>query len=202
LTKGAIRRSERIERLRAQLAYHDYRYYILDSPEISDAEYDELMAQLRALEEQYPEFVTPESPTQQVGAPPAETFSIVQHRIPLLSLSNVFNHEQLVAWYRRTSGFLEGRPFTMVCEHKIDGLAVALTYESGRFSVGATRGDGYRGENVTRNMAQGQGCANNRSTASPVTLRGPGRGLYVQGWLRAPQRGASGPRLAALRESA
>src|SRR3989304_5255620 len=111
---------EHIEQLRAQIAYHNYRYYVLDSPEISDAEYDELMAQLR-------------------------------------SLSNVFNEAELAAWYRRTANLLEGRPFSLVCEHKIDGLAVALTYEDGRFTVGATRGDGYRGENVTRNLQRVKG---------------------------------------------
>ena len=148
---------ERVEQLRAQIAYHNYRYYVLDSPEISDAEYDELMAQLRELEGEHPEFITPDSPTQQVGAPPAETFSVVEHRQPLLSLTNVFDQTELAAWYRRTANLLEGRPFSLVCEHKIDGLAVALTYENGRFTVGATRGDGYRGENVTRNLQRVKG---------------------------------------------
>ncbi len=143
---------QRIEKLREQINYHNYRYYVLDSPEISDAEYDELMRELRELEAKYPQFVTPDSPTQRVGAAPVEAFGVVEHPQPLLSLGNAFDDEDLEAWYRRATDLLGGRNFDFVCELKIDGLAVALTYVNGLFEVGATRGDGYRGENITQNL--------------------------------------------------
>jgi len=143
---------ERIEQLRAEINHHNYRYYVLDSPEISDAEYDELMRELKQLEEQYPQFLTPDSPTQRVGAAPVEAFGVVEHPLPLLSLGNAFSKEELLAWYTRTSKLLEGKQFDFVGEHKIDGLAVALTYVNGQLAIGATRGDGFRGENITQNL--------------------------------------------------
>ena len=143
---------ERIEQLRAEINHHNYRYHVLDSPEISDAEYDELMRELKQLEEQYPQFLTPDSPTQRVGAAPVEAFGVVEHPSPLLSLGNVFSKEELLAWYTRTSKLVEGRQFDFVGEHKIDGLAVALTYVNGQLTIGATRGDGFRGENITQNL--------------------------------------------------
>jgi len=143
---------ERIEQLRAEINHHNYRYYVLDSPEISDDEYDELMRELKQLEEQYPQFLTPDSPTQRVGAAPVEAFGVVEHPLPLLSLGNVFSKEELLAWYTRTSKLLEGKQFDFVGEHKIDGLAVALTYVNGQLTTGATRGDGFRGENITQNL--------------------------------------------------
>ena len=143
---------QRIEKLRAQINYHNYRYYVLDSPEISDAEYDELMRELKQLEEQYPQFLTPDSPTQRVGAAPVEAFGVVEHPLPLLSLGNAFSKDELLAWYTRTSKLVGGEQFNLVCEHKIDGLAVALTYVNGQLATGATRGDGFRGENITRNL--------------------------------------------------
>ncbi len=143
---------KRIEELREQINYHNYRYYVLDSPEISDAEYDELMKELITLEQEHPELITPESPTQRVGAAPVEAFGVVEHREPLLSLANVFSYDELAAWYRRNTNLLPGLPTDFVCELKLDGLAVALTYEDGRFAIGATRGDGYRGENITQNL--------------------------------------------------
>jgi len=143
---------EKIEQLRAEINHHNYRYHVLDSPEISDAEYDELMRELKQLEEQYPQFLTPDSPTQRVGAAPVEAFGVVEHPSPLLSLGNVFSKEELLAWYTRTSKLLEGKQFDFVGEHKIDGLAVALTYVNGQLTIGATRGDGFRGENITQNL--------------------------------------------------
>lgn len=143
---------QRIEELRRLINYHNYRYYVLDSPEISDAEYDELMRELKRLEEEYPELITPDSPTQRVGAAPVEAFGVVEHPQPLLSLANAFSDEELDAWYRRASNLLGGRHTDFVCELKIDGLAVALTYVNGLFEVGATRGDGFRGENITLNL--------------------------------------------------
>jgi DNA ligase (NAD+) len=143
---------QRIGELREVINHHNYRYYVLDSPEISDAEYDELMKELRQLESEHPELVTPDSPTQRIGAPPVEAFGVVEHPQPLLSLANAFSYEELAAWHKRASNLLGGRQFDLVCEPKIDGLAVALTYVDGLLVTGATRGDGYRGENITQNL--------------------------------------------------
>ncbi|MBM3924659.1 MAG: NAD-dependent DNA ligase LigA [SAR202 cluster bacterium] len=142
----------RVEQLRKELNYHNYRYHALDNPVISDAEYDRMLQELWNLEAQHPELVTPDSPTQRVGAPPATGFAEVRHPLPMLSLANAFNAEDLAAWHRRVANLLGFSDFEMVCELKIDGLAVALTYEEGRFVRGATRGDGVRGEDVTNNL--------------------------------------------------
>jgi DNA ligase (NAD+) len=141
----------RVEELREQINYHAYRYYVLDEPEISDAEYDELVRELRELEERYPELVTPDSPTQRVGVTPADLFAPVEHRAPMLSLDNAFSPEELKAWATRVEKAL-GEPVTYACELKIDGVAVALTYERGRLVRGATRGDGRVGEDITANV--------------------------------------------------
>jgi DNA ligase (NAD+) len=138
--------------LKKQLNYHNYRYHVLDSPEISDAEYDALMLQLRKLEADYPQFLTPDSPSQRVGAAPVEALGIVEHPIPLLSLGNAYVTEDLYAWHARTLKLLGVTQFDMVCEHKMDGLAIALTYVDGQFVRGATRGDGFRGEDITQNL--------------------------------------------------
>jgi len=150
--KDVNKGKKRIDELRETVNYHNYRYYVLDSPEISDAEYDELMKELRQLEVEHPELVTPDSPTQRIGAPPVEAFGVVEHPQPLLSLANAFSYEELAAWHKRVSNLLGGRQFDLVCEPKIDGLAVALTYVDGLLVTGATRGDGYRGENITQNL--------------------------------------------------
>jgi DNA ligase (NAD+) len=142
----------RVEKLKAEINHHNYRYYVLDNPEISDAEYDDLMRELKKLEEQYPQFLTPDSPTQRVGAAPVEAFGVVEHPLPLLSLGNVFSDDELTAWYTRTVRLAGNRPFDFVGEHKYDGLAVALTYVDGQLVTGATRGDGFRGENITQNL--------------------------------------------------
>jgi DNA ligase (NAD+) len=141
-----------IDHLRAEINRHNYLYYVLDSPEISDAEYDELMRQLRQLEEEHPRFITPDSPTQRVGAAPVDAFGIVEHLKPLLSLGNAFSREELTSWYNRISKLADGQKTDFVCEHKIDGLAVALTYIDGKLAIGATRGDGFHGENITQNL--------------------------------------------------
>jgi DNA ligase (NAD+) len=140
------------EELRSQINYHDYLYYVKDAPEISDGEYDALMHRLRDIEGHYPELITPGSPTQRVPNVPIEAFSVVEHGEPLLSLSNAFNQGQLEAWHKRASDLAATNSFQMVCEPKIDGLAVSLVYENGRFVQGATRGDGLRGENITENL--------------------------------------------------
>jgi len=142
----------RAEELRSQINYHDYLYYVKNAPEISDDEYDELMRRLRAIEEHYPELITPDSPTQRVSGQPVEAFGVVQHQEPMLSLANAFSYGELQAWHRRARNLAAVEEFPMVCEPKIDGLAVALVYENGCFVQGATRGDGLRGENITENL--------------------------------------------------
>jgi DNA ligase (NAD+) len=149
---GIAEAKQKINKLRELLNYHNHRYYVLDSPEISDAEYDKLMRELKQLEDEHPELITPDSPTQRIGAAPVEAFGVVEHPQPLLSLANAFTDEELDAWYRRASNLLGGRKTELVCELKIDGLAVALTYVNGLLEVGATRGDGLRGENITQNL--------------------------------------------------
>ena len=150
--KDVSKAVQRIAELREVINHHNYRYYVLDSPEISDTEYDELMRELKRLEAEYPELATPDSPTQRVGAPPVEAFGVVEHPQPLLSLANAFAYEELAAWHKRVSRLLGGRQFDLVCEPKIDGLAVALTYDDGLLTTGATRGSGYRGEDITQNL--------------------------------------------------
>ena len=142
----------RVEELRSQVNYHDIRYHVMDSPEIADAEYDALMRELRELEGRFPELITPDSPTQRVSGQPIEAFGVVEHRLPMLSLGNAFEEEELRAWYRRVVNLSERQDLALVCEPKIDGLAVALVYENGSFLQGATRGDGAHGENITKNL--------------------------------------------------
>ena len=143
---------KRVNTLRQELNHHNYRYYVLDDPEVGDAHYDELMRELRRLEEAHPEMVTSDSPTQRVGAAPLESFPQAVHATPMLSLGNAFDMNDLRAWHRRASNLLDDDGFDMVAELKIDGLAVSLIYENGSLVRGATRGDGYRGEDVTQNL--------------------------------------------------
>jgi DNA ligase (NAD+) len=142
----------RVEELRELVNHHMYRYHVLDDPEISDAEYDELIRELRALEDRFPELITPDSPTQRVGAAPAELFRPVPHRAPMLSLDNAFSEEELRAWGARVDRGLAGATPTFLCELKIDGVACALTYEDGVLTQAATRGDGRTGEDITANV--------------------------------------------------
>jgi len=145
----------RAEEVRRQLNYHGYRYYVLDSPEISDAEYDRLFRELQELESQHPELVTPDSPTQRIGAPPLEEFTSVPHRLPMLSLGNAFDEGELRAFddrIKRHLGLPEAETVDYLAELKVDGLAVSLTYENGLFTRGATRGDGAQGEDITVNL--------------------------------------------------
>ncbi|MDO8588596.1 MAG: NAD-dependent DNA ligase LigA [Armatimonadota bacterium] len=146
---------QRVDWLRREINKHNYLYYVLDQPEISDADFDRLMRELTELEERYPELVTPDSPTQRVGAAPRRQFGTHEHREPMLSLSNAFSDEELRAFDARAHRLLqipEADPLEYVTEPKIDGLAVSLTYVDGLFTFGATRGDGYRGENITQNL--------------------------------------------------
>lgn len=143
----------RVEELRKEIEYHNYRYYVLNDPVISDAEYDALMRELEELERRYPELITPNSPTQRVGAPPLEEFGTVEHRVPMLSLSNAFDEEEVREFDRRIKRFLGiFHNIEYTAEPKIDGVAVEVVYEKGALTVGATRGDGYRGEDVTQNI--------------------------------------------------
>ena len=143
---------KRVADLRKEINHHNHRYYVQDDPVISDAKYDGLMRELRRLEEEHPKLVSPDSPTQRVGAAPSAGFSQVQHRLPMFSLANAFDLEELQSWYHRTKNLLDGAKFDLVCELKIDGLAVNLTYENGVLVQGATRGDGQVGEDVTQNL--------------------------------------------------
>lgn len=144
---------DRITILRDELRQHNYRYHVLDDPTVSDAEYDALMRELRALEEQHPELITPDSPTQRVGAPAAERFAKVQHPQPMLSLGNAFDEADLRAWRDRVVKLLgTDAKIAYVVEPKIDGLAMAITYVEGKLAVAATRGDGLIGEDVTANV--------------------------------------------------
>jgi DNA ligase (NAD+) len=146
--------AERVEELRTQIAFHGRRYYELDDPEISDADYDALLRELRALEDDHPDLVTPDSPTQRVGGQPSALFAPARHTIPMMSLDNAFDLEELRAWVDRLTRIVpEVTGADYVCELKIDGLAMSLTYEHGRFARAATRGDGFTGEDVTHNVA-------------------------------------------------
>jgi DNA ligase (NAD+) len=173
----------RIERLREQINHANYQYYVKDAPEISDAEYDKLMHQLKELETEHPQLITPDSPTQRVGAAPVTAFGIVTHSHPMLSLADVGNDQELKSWYNRIAKLLEGKQCNFVCEHKLDGLSMALTYVNGRLEIGATRGDGFHGENVTQNV---------RTIRSiPLVLPGksvPGR-IEVRGEIFLPKTG-------------
>lgn len=138
--------------LREQLDQHNYRYYVLDKPSITDAGYDRLFAALQALEAEHPQFITPESPTQRVGAKPMGGFAEVAHELPMLSLDNAFNDDDLAAFMRRVEERLDQSPVDFACEPKLDGIAISLIYEQGLLVLGATRGDGYTGENITGNV--------------------------------------------------
>ncbi len=142
---------QRIIELRDQIREHNYRYYVLDDPIIDDAEYDQLMRELIDLETKYPELISPDSPTQRIGHSVVSSFTPVEHQVPLLSLSNAFNQQELVEFCRRVQRWAE-EPVEYVCELKFDGLAVSLNYEQGIFVQGSTRGDGYTGEDITQNL--------------------------------------------------
>ncbi|MDR9451427.1 MAG: NAD-dependent DNA ligase LigA, partial [Acidimicrobiia bacterium] len=142
----------RVEELRNQIRRHAHLYHVLDTPEISDAEYDRMVRDLVKLEADHPDLVTTDSPTQRVGAPASDLFSPVKHRQRMFSLDNVESFGELDAWETRMVRQLEGDGGGYVCELKIDGLAVSLTYEHGVFVRGATRGDGLTGEDITSNL--------------------------------------------------
>ncbi|MCA1797998.1 MAG: NAD-dependent DNA ligase LigA [Xanthomonadaceae bacterium] len=175
---------QRAARLREQIEHHNYRYYVLDDPEVSDAAFDKLFRELQALEEQHPGLITPDSPTQRIGAGPAAGFEPVAHTVPMLSLDNAFADDEVIAFEKRIRDRLDlAGDISFVAEPKLDGLAVTLIYENGRFTRGATRGDGLTGENITANL---------RTLRSvPLKLRGTGwpQTLEVRGEVFMPRRG-------------
>ncbi len=143
---------KRIEELRKLIEYHNYRYYILDSPEIPDEEYDKLFKELIELEEEYPEFKSEVSPTQRVGAPPLKEFKTIKHLVPMLSLDNAFDDEDLISFEKRVKRILGDIEIDYVVEPKFDGLSISLFYRNGELEYGATRGNGFEGEDVTTNL--------------------------------------------------
>jgi DNA ligase (NAD+) len=155
-----------IEELRRQINHHNYLYYVLDAPQVTDAEYDRLMRRLIELEEKHPEFITSDSPTQRIGAEPAKEFATVEHTVPMLSLGNAFTFDELRDFDKRVRKGLGVSSVEYVCEPKYDGSAIELVYENGVLVVGSTRGDGYRGEDVTQNLRV--------IRSVPLRLRGEG----------------------------
>src|SRR5438874_8647673 len=175
----ASSKEQRVAELREKIEKANYEYHVLDRPTISDQAYDALMRELQSLEEGHPELITPESPTQRVGAPAAARFAPVQHSAPMLSLSNAFDEAELRAFDQRVRKLLDRDAVGYVCELKIDGLAINLTYEDGRFVQGATRGDGFVGEDVTSNLKT--------IRSIPLTLREPISGrLDIRGEVYLP----------------
>ncbi|AQT59496.1 NAD-dependent DNA ligase LigA [Cellvibrio sp. PSBB023] len=173
-----------IEQLRQEINYHSYRYYALDDPQITDADYDRLMQRLRELEAQYPASITPESPTQRVGAAPLSAFQTVVHEMPMLSLDNAFSDEDLLAFNQRVQDRLKSADdIEYACEVKLDGIAVSLLYQNGLLVRGATRGDGTNGEDITQNVR----------TIKSIPLRLHGEGfpsvLEVRGEIYMPKAG-------------
>jgi len=175
-----------VTRLREQIDRHNYRYYVLDDPEVTDAEYDRMMRRLEELEREHPELLTPDSPTQRVGAKPSEKFAVVVHRKMMLSLANAMSAEEMIEFDKRIKRFLKNdHDVEYLAEVKLDGLAIELIYEDGRLTVGSTRGDGINGEDVTPNI---------RTIKSiPLRLQQPARGplpklLEVRGEVIYPRK--------------
>ena len=166
--------AERARRLRDELWFHNEQYYDRDAPVIGDGQYDALLEELRGLEAEYPECRVANSPTQRVGGSPSDRFPQVRHPIPMLSLGNAFDREGLEAWHKRVSDLLDGRSFRMAAELKIDGLAVRLVYANGRLALGATRGNGQTGEDVTANLRTVAGIPHTLPPGAPAVLEARG----------------------------
>src|SRR2546430_11365045 len=141
-----------MEELRDRIRHHEYRYYVLDAPEISDAEFDRLMNELKNLEAEHPDLITPDSPTQRVGGKPREGFVKARHSSPMLSLDNAYTEEELRNWERRVHELSGRKDVEYMCELKLDGMSLALRYAGGHLERGITRGDGNEGEDVTANI--------------------------------------------------
>src|SRR5689334_3709132 len=174
--------AKRVEQLRQEIRRHEELYYVQAAPEISDADFDALMNELKALEASHPELQTPDSPTQRVGGRPAEGFDQVEHLQPMLSLDNAYNEEDLRAFDERVrKGLSIDQSPAYVAELKIDGLSMALTYENGKLVRGATRGDGVRGEDVTQNVRTVR--------AIPLSLKsGPAGRIEIRGEVYLPKK--------------
>ncbi|MDH5259452.1 MAG: NAD-dependent DNA ligase LigA, partial [Gammaproteobacteria bacterium] len=177
--------SQRINALRKEIREHNFRYYVEDTPDIPDAEYDRLLRELENLEAENPELITEDSPTQRVGAEPLKVFSQVTHRVPMLSLGNAFSADEVEDFNRRIVENLDVDEIEYAVEPKLDGLAISLRYEKGELVQGATRGDGVTGENVTHNV---------RTIKSiPLKLRGKTNDipplLEVRGEIFIPKKG-------------
>ena len=164
MAAGSRDKAKRVRELREQIEAHNYRYYVLDDPEVSDAEFDALMRELRSIEEEHPELADPDSPTQRVGGQASREFRLVVHAVPMLSLENAFTEEDIVDFDRRARDRRDVERIKYSAEPKIDGLAVPVRYENGRLVQAATRGDGTRGEDVTPNIRA--------IRAVPIQLRG------------------------------
>jgi DNA ligase (NAD+) len=144
--------AERAEEIRRLIAFHDHQYYVLDAPILTDNEYDGLFRELQALEQDHPDLITPDSPTQRVGGQAIKAFGSINHRVAMLSLNNAFEDKELVNFDKRIREGLGFDEIEYAVEPKFDGLAITLTYENGIFIQGATRGDGYAGEDVSHNL--------------------------------------------------
>jgi DNA ligase (NAD+) len=174
---------KRADELRRLIEHHNYSYYVLDDPEVPDAEYDRLMRELESLEATYPELITADSPTQRVSGTPMDGFETIRHRVPMLSLGNAFSNEEVADFYRRVSQGLERDDIIFAAEPKLDGVAISLTYIGGSLTTAATRGDGERGEDVTANVRT--------IRAIPLKLLGEGWPslLEVRGEIYMPRAG-------------
>jgi len=144
--------TKRIDKLRQQIRYHEKKYYVDNDPQISDCEFDNLVKELEKLESQFPELITPDSPTQRVGEQPVESFPSVEHSIPMLSLDNCYSQEEFIEFVQRIDKLLPGEKLEFVAELKIDGLGIAIIYRNGHFNQAITRGDGFRGDDVSANV--------------------------------------------------
>ncbi len=178
---------KRIDRLRAEIRKHDYLYYVLNQPKITDRQYDKLFAELKSLEQANPGLITPDSPTQRVSGQPLERFNSVRHSVPMLSMDNTYNPEELRAFDERVAKGLGGEDYDYVVELKIDGVAISLRYEDSRLATAATRGDGEVGDDVTANVRT--------IKAVPLTLLGDGKVpgvLEVRGEVYMPTKAFAG----------
>ena len=195
---------ERIQKLRDEIEHHSYLYYVKDAPEISDAAFDSLLRDLDALEKKYPQFLDPSSPTQRVGGAVATQFTPVQHAVRMYSLDNALDTDELEAWMDRMESHF-GRFVPVVCELKIDGSSIALTYDNGSLVMAATRGDGTTGEDVTVNVRTVRAAGKRRQGThreSGCADRGAWRDLYVEGELREAESPGGERRQASVREPA
>ena len=150
MTKPNLKKQ--VQELRDALRHHEYKYYVENNPEISDYEFDRMMSSLKKIEEEHPELLTPDSPTQRVGELPVEGFPSATHRWPMISLDNAYNFEELDAFHERVIKIIGNRPIEYVAELKIDGTSVSIIYEEGKLARSVTRGDGTRGDVVTTNI--------------------------------------------------